>query len=81
MGGSPIISKERHTLSDFNTNQNAAFKKLRAFFKLYWMMVTIIYLGVSFDTGRWGITWLIWLIAVAVKEAIILFTGAEDYEE
>lgn len=55
--------------------------KFKAFFKLYWMIVTIIYLGVSFSTGRWGITWLIWLIAVAVKEAITLFAGAEENEE
>lgn len=55
--------------------------RLAAFFKLYWMIVTIIYLGVSFSTGRWGITWLIWLIAAAVKEAIYLFAGAEENEE
>lgn len=55
--------------------------RLSSFFKLYWMIVTIIYLGVSFSTGRWGITWLIWLIAAAVKEAIYLFAGAEENEE
>ena len=60
---------------------DAKTDRLAAFFKLYWMLVTIIYLGVSFWTGRWAITWLIWLIAAAVKEAIYLFAGAEEDEE
>lgn len=55
--------------------------RFTSFFKLYWMLVTIIYLGVSFMTGRWAITWLIWLIAAALKEAIYLFTGVEENEE
>lgn len=68
-------------LPQFQMSQVRNPGRLDAFFKLYWMIVTIIYLGVSFSTGRWGISWLIWLIAVAVKEAITLFAGAEENEE
>ena len=49
------------------------------FWKLYWMVVTIIYLGISFMTGGWHITWLIWLIASAVRQAISMFKkGGEN---
>ncbi|MCR4630752.1 MAG: permease prefix domain 1-containing protein [Treponema sp.] len=50
------------------------------FFKLYWMIVTIIYLLISFTSGDWHITWIIWLIGAAVKQAIILFAGPEAKE-
>lgn len=56
-------------------------RTLDSFMKLYWLIVTVIYLGISFQTGRWGITWLIWLIAAAVKEAVYLYAGAEENEE
>ncbi|MBQ0167891.1 MAG: hypothetical protein KBT02_12360 [Treponema sp.] len=68
-------------LPEFTMSHMRNPRKVDAFMKLYWMIVTIIYLGVSFSTGRWGITWLIWLIAAAVKEAIYLFAGAEENEE
>ena len=29
----------------------------------YWSLMTVIYLGVSFWTGRWGITWIVWPVA------------------
>lgn len=63
---------------EFRMSHIKSPRKFDAFFKLYWMIVTIIYLGVSFCTGHWAITWLIWLIAVAVKEAIYLFADAGD---
>ena len=36
---------------------------LKAFTPLYWMIVTAIYLGWSFLTNRWDITWIVWAIA------------------
>ncbi|MBP5176062.1 MAG: hypothetical protein ILP07_09155 [Treponema sp.] len=44
-----------------------------SFWKLYWLVITIIYLFVSFTTFAWHITWIIWLIASAVKMAIQMF--------
>lgn len=44
---------------------------LDSILKLFWMLVTIIYLAFSFSTGRWDFSWIIWLIAVAIKQAII----------
>lgn len=30
---------------------------------IYWAIVSFIYLGVSFTTMRWDITWIIWILA------------------
>ena len=46
--------------------------------KLFWMVVTVIYLCISFTTMAWHITWLIWLIASAVWQAILLFSGGRE---
>lgn len=53
-------------------------RRLSAMSKLYWMVVTVIYLGISFWTMAWYITWLIWLIASAVWQAILLFSGDKE---
>lgn len=56
-------------------------KKSSSFMRLYWIIVLIIYLFVSFKTGSWHISWLIWLIGYAVKEAINCFFGVEQKDE
>ena len=53
-------------------------RRLSAMSKLYWMVVTIVYLGISFWTMAWYITWLIWLIASALWQAIMLFSGDKE---
>ena len=51
---------------------------LESILKIYWLIVTVIYLGVSFTTRAWAITWLIWLIASAVEIAIKLLFGLDE---
>ncbi|MBQ8598537.1 MAG: helix-turn-helix transcriptional regulator [Oscillospiraceae bacterium] len=41
------------------------------FHQTYWPLVTAIYLLISFTTGAWHLTWLIWLIASPVKNMIL----------
>lgn len=63
------------------SNQNNNYKNsvFASIMKLYWLIVTIFYLGISFLTFRWDITWLIWLIAVAIEQAIkIIFNINKD---
>ena len=68
----PFLTKKAQP--DFSCKEeNAPF--WTSFFKLYWLVVTIIYLFISFTSGQWHITWLIWLIGAAVKQAIIIFAG------
>lgn len=69
-----------HTLR-YEYNGNSKTKRfIAAFLKLYWALVLAIYLIVSFSTGRWAITWLIWIIASAIKNAVLLFLNTNEEE-
>lgn len=49
-----------------------------------WMIVVAAYLGVSFVTGSWGKTWIIWPVAALVVTGIKNYTTSvilEKYEE
>lgn len=37
---------------------------------VYWEVVTCVYLGWSFLTGTWAVSWLIWIIAGIVRKVI-----------
>ena len=43
--------------------------------KGYWLLVTALYLGISFYTMRWDITWIIWLLAAAGGAVLYAFTN------
>ena len=54
---------------------------LDAVMNVYWLIVLIIYLAVSFVTHAWYITWMIFLIGVAVNKFInALCASGEIYE-
>ncbi len=53
-----ILQKE-----DYTAEKKIAKKKLNPIAPVYWMLVTILYLVISFLTNRWEITWLIWAVA------------------
>lgn len=40
-----------------------ADSRLQALSQVYWMLITGLFLGYSFITGNWGISWVIWPIA------------------
>ncbi len=73
----PFITKSDTPEFDTSSKKGQYWTSLS---KLYWMIVTIIFLGISFWTMAWHISWLIWLIASAVWQAILLFSGAKDEE-
>lgn len=37
---------------------------------IYWLIIVAIYLGWSFLTGKWGITWIVWPIAGVISAII-----------
>lgn len=63
---------------DYNARINKEFtaidskqgRLLKSILSIYWLIVTFIYLAISFITYQWGITWIIWVLA-AVFEMII----------
>lgn len=70
---------------NYNINYQGDSKALRflnAFMKVYWVLVLIIYLSVSFSIGKsWLWSWIIWVIAAAVKEALFIFFDANNEKE
>lgn len=48
---------------EFSKNEKNAKRKLDAFSGTYWCLVTTIYLGWSFWTMNWHITWIVWPVA------------------
>jgi hypothetical protein len=39
---------------------------------VYWLAVTAIYLGWSFLSGDWGITWIVWPVAAVLSAGVEL---------
>lgn len=42
---------------------------------IYWMLILVIYLGVSFLSHRWDITWIIWLIGGILSTPVNMLFG------
>ncbi|HHX60248.1 MAG TPA: hypothetical protein GX707_05855 [Epulopiscium sp.] len=55
---------------EFTAIDNKHSRLLKNILSIYWLIMTFIYLAISFLTGQWGITWIIWILA-AVFESII----------
>ena len=48
---------------DYSREKKRESRRNEAIMGLYWAAVTAIYLGVSFYTGQWHRTWIIWPVA------------------
>lgn len=42
---------------------------------IYWSIITAVYLGYSFITFNWHISWIIWVVAAVLSPAIILIVN------
>ncbi|MCR5764107.1 MAG: permease prefix domain 1-containing protein [Treponema sp.] len=67
----PFLEK-KDSHFDMSTKKGRFWASLK---KLYWIVAVIIYLSISFLTEAWYITWLIWLVASAVWQALLMFSG------
>ena len=45
-------------------------RNLQSIMAVFWPLVTCVYLGFSFLTGTWAISWILWILAGAVKKFI-----------
>ncbi len=59
---------------DYSSEQKKKNKKLEPLSRIYWLLITVVYLAVSFITGRWDITWIIWAVS-GVLFALIRVIG------
>ena len=68
----PGSGKRRYvsTGGDKEEKIHYANRDLRSLMSVYWQLVTCVYLGFSFLTGTWAISWLIWVFAAALKKVI-----------
>lgn len=55
---------------DYTRSKKLESKRNDNLSKVYWCTVTAIYLGVSFLTGRWEISWVIWPCAGVLYAAV-----------
>ena len=56
---------------DYTREKKAVQKQDDPLAAFYWSLIVAIYLGLSFFTGDWGRTWIIWPVAA------VLFAGVQ----
>ncbi len=59
---------------DYTGENKKKNKKLEPLTRIYWLFITVLYLGISFTTNRWDITWIIWAVS-GVLFALIRVIG------
>lgn len=57
-------------LEDYNRENKRAQKLLEPFDGGYWLLATALYLGISFCTGAWDRTWIVWPVAGVLFAAL-----------
>lgn len=55
---------------DFSPEAKELNRRMGPVAGFYWCLTTAIYLGISFYTGRWGFTWIIWPVAGVLYAAV-----------
>ena len=65
------------TITKKKKEKTASEKKLDGIIELTAIIFTIIYLVVSFLTGAWHITWILWLVFAAVEAIIKIIFGSK----
>lgn len=70
---------------EFSKKEKQAKTKLDTLSGVYWCLATAIYLGWSFWTMRWDITWILWPVAgvlfAAVSGTVRLVIGADGADQ
>lgn len=64
----------------YNNPKNG--RVIRGVMSIYWSLVTLIYLAISFTTGYWHITWMVWVLAGVLSRIIeLIFELGVDNEK
>ncbi len=55
---------------DYAREKKAAYAKWGGLTTAFWLLATALYLFISFTTGRWDMSWLVWPAAAAIYAAL-----------
>ncbi len=55
---------------EYDYKKKEKSRLIEAVSSVYWPVITCIYLGYSFITGRWGSSWMIWVVAGVLYGAV-----------
>ena len=61
---------------DYTREKKEANRKNSLLTQIYWCLITALYLGISFLSGRWEITWVIWPVAGVLFAAVLGIANA-----
>lgn len=56
---------------DYSREHKAENRRNDPFSGFYWCLITALYLAVSFYTGAWGRTWILWPVAAVLFAALL----------
>lgn len=70
--GGMLQESYKHLLQqeDFSPQAKDLNRRMGPVSGFYWCLTTAIYLGISFYTGRWDFTWIIWPVAGVLYAAV-----------
>ena len=63
---------------DFARTKKAVTPLQKTVEAIYWPLALVIYLGWSFASGSWGLTWIVWPIAAVLHDVVMRFCGVVD---
>lgn len=66
---------------DYDVRTKRGNKKAEAWSGAYWCLVTAIFLGVSFVTNAWDMTWIIWAVAGVLYAGLCCVFSAVNKEK
>lgn len=62
-------------IEDYSIEHKEKTLRFELITSTYWLLVVAIYLGLSFLTHQWGVTWIIWPIAGVLSTPVEKFFG------
>lgn len=77
----PYITRHKNHYDANIDTSNKSGRFVSSLLKIFWQIVVIAYLLISFTTNAWNITWIIFLIGGAIRQAIIMFFDAANSKD
>ncbi|MCR5301276.1 MAG: helix-turn-helix domain-containing protein [Lachnospiraceae bacterium] len=73
------VNSSYHVLlqdGDYTKEKKRTSVKLEPLVSAYWMFIVVVYLAISFLTGRWDRTWIIWAVSGVLFALIRIIAGS-----